>query len=355
MTRLKKRISIVLCLAILFSVIMIPETIHAEETPIVSVRPGDIPTVSEEPVQTPDVLTEDEKTAADIFSSNKIAKVKINNSIEKAVKLTWKKQSDSAGYKVFRSSKKKSGYKLIGTTKKTSFTDKKAKKRKTYYYKIKAYMNIREHLIEGKESSTKSLYVFPKKPKTVIAGECFVEGMKMVKNQFPKNINLVAKIGVNTYSMMHSNYFVYNGQSITGLERIAYYYPDRVYFLIGANESAWAKPSFTISNFKKMYKMLKKINKHVQIVLIKIAPFGWHSSQHIPSVSARATFNKAYADFAGKYKNIYYCNATDVLDDGTSHLNKRYDDGDGCHWNTTGTIQVIKRLKKWSKAKFKSL
>jgi 3D (Asp-Asp-Asp) domain-containing protein len=55
------------------------------------------------------------------------------------IKLTWKKVSDSEGYVIYRSTKaNKKGEKIYSTSKssKKSYTDKKAKVKKTYYYSI---------------------------------------------------------------------------------------------------------------------------------------------------------------------------------------------------------------------------
>lgn len=58
------------------------------------------------------------------------------------VKLTWKKSSKADGYIIYRATKKNGKYKqikMIKSWKKNSFTDKKVKFKKTYYYKIRAY------------------------------------------------------------------------------------------------------------------------------------------------------------------------------------------------------------------------
>ena len=65
-----------------------------------------------------------------------VKSLKAKNSAKGKVKLTWKKVSGVKTYTIYRSTSKNGTYKKIGTTKKLSFTDKKAKKGKTYYYRI---------------------------------------------------------------------------------------------------------------------------------------------------------------------------------------------------------------------------
>lgn len=72
-----------------------------------------------------------------------------------AVKLRWKKLSQVDGYQIFRSEKKNGTYKRIKTVKTASFTDKKAKKGKTYYYKVRAYKKVQGKNITGNASGVK--------------------------------------------------------------------------------------------------------------------------------------------------------------------------------------------------------
>ena len=63
----------------------------------------------------------------------------------RSAKLTWKKVTGATGYTVYRSTKMKSGFKKIATLKKGStvkYINKKLRKGKTYYYKIKAYRTV---------------------------------------------------------------------------------------------------------------------------------------------------------------------------------------------------------------------
>lgn len=56
--------------------------------------------------------------------------------------LTWKKNKKATGYEIYMSTKKASGYKKITTVKnwkKITYTKKKLKKNKKYYFKVRAY------------------------------------------------------------------------------------------------------------------------------------------------------------------------------------------------------------------------
>ena len=64
--------------------------------------------------------------------------VKAVQTAAKKVKVTWNKVSGAAGYNVYRSTKKFGTYSKVGTASKASFTDKKIKAGKTYYYKVAA-------------------------------------------------------------------------------------------------------------------------------------------------------------------------------------------------------------------------
>lgn len=62
--------------------------------------------------------------------------VKVSNA-SSGVKISWKKTSKAGKYKVYRSTSKNKGYKVVATTSKLTYTDKKAKAGKTYYYTVK--------------------------------------------------------------------------------------------------------------------------------------------------------------------------------------------------------------------------
>ncbi len=69
------------------------------------------------------------------------------------VTVKWKKVSGVSRYAVYKAVKKNGTYHKLGTTKKLSFADKKVKKGKTYYYKVKAYKISAGKKIYGNSSS----------------------------------------------------------------------------------------------------------------------------------------------------------------------------------------------------------
>lgn len=86
--------------------------------------------------------------ASDVVSAKTVlakpAGVKAKAGVKKAT-VSWKKTAGATGYKVYRSTKKSSGYKLVKTVKSsktTSFRNTKLAKKKTYYYKVKAYRTV---------------------------------------------------------------------------------------------------------------------------------------------------------------------------------------------------------------------
>jgi len=109
----------------------------------------------------------------------RIAKAKAAKAIVKVkalkkhkAKITWKKvtlsyivngkkyTSGTTGYKVYRATKKSSKYKLIKTVKKAKtlkYTDRKLKKGKKYFYKVRTYTKIDGKIYLGKWSAAKKI------------------------------------------------------------------------------------------------------------------------------------------------------------------------------------------------------
>lgn len=57
---------------------------------------------------------------------------------KRKVTITYKAASGAKKYEIYRSTKKSSGYKKVATTTKTKYVDKKVKKGKKYYYKVRS-------------------------------------------------------------------------------------------------------------------------------------------------------------------------------------------------------------------------
>ena len=98
------------------------------------------------------------KKAVDTAKAQKVkgltVKVKKNK-----VTVKWKKNAKVTGYEVFRSLKKKSGYKKIATVKKNAtvkYVNKKLKKGKKYFYKVRTFTKINGKTYYGKYSAVKA-------------------------------------------------------------------------------------------------------------------------------------------------------------------------------------------------------
>lgn len=92
-----------------------------------------------------------DKVNAEVAKVSKVKAVSAKAG-KKKVTVKWKKASGATGYVIFRSLKKKSGYTEIKTIKKAKtvkFVDKKVKKGKKYFYKIRAYKNYNGNQLFG--------------------------------------------------------------------------------------------------------------------------------------------------------------------------------------------------------------
>jgi|GEM_PF-4806869 len=78
---------------------------------------------------------------APVMTKHDSPKVSVSKG-KKAPKISWKKVTGAQKYHVYKATKKNGNYKKVGTVGKTTFTDKKAKKGKKYFYKVKAYTSF---------------------------------------------------------------------------------------------------------------------------------------------------------------------------------------------------------------------
>lgn len=88
--------------------------------------------------------------------------LKVKNSAKKAAKISFKKINGANGYVIYRATKKNGKYKAVSKLKKgtaVTYTNKKLKKKKTYYYKVRAYKTIGKKTIYGAYSKTVSVKI----------------------------------------------------------------------------------------------------------------------------------------------------------------------------------------------------
>ena len=79
---------------------------------------------------------------------------------KKKATLTWKKVKGAAGYQVYRSMRKNGKYVCVKKNLKAAkYTDKKLKKGKTYYYKVRAYKKVNGKTITGAYSAIRKVKV----------------------------------------------------------------------------------------------------------------------------------------------------------------------------------------------------
>ena len=91
-----------------------------------------------------------------------VSGVKVKNSSKKTVTVSWKKVKGATGYVVYRSTKKNGTYKAIKTITKgstTKYKNKKLKKKKTYYYKVRAVKKSGNKKIYSAYSKTVSVKI----------------------------------------------------------------------------------------------------------------------------------------------------------------------------------------------------
>lgn len=79
---------------------------------------------------------------------------RVKNTTGKKVSIKWKKITGAKGYEVFRSTSKKKGFKKRKVCTKAACTDKLSKKR-TYYYKVRAYTIIKKKKVYSSFSTVK--------------------------------------------------------------------------------------------------------------------------------------------------------------------------------------------------------
>lgn len=162
-------------------------------------------------------LGPDSNVISQVFVSTPKISVKSYN--DKAT-IKWDKVSSASGYVIYRATSKGGEYEKIKTIKKgktTSYTDKKIKSKKVYYYKVKAYQtrsgkkyysaysSTKEKARYAQIEITKTTYISSKKSNTLkwkkVSG---VTGYKIYratsKNGKYKHIKTISKNSIITYT-----------------------------------------------------------------------------------------------------------------------------------------------------------
>ncbi|MGI6721131.1 MAG: fibronectin type III domain-containing protein [Anaerovoracaceae bacterium] len=80
-------------------------------------------------------------------------RIKARRYSKRAIKVSWKKVPGARGYKVYRTTKKHGRFKKVATVRKTAFINKKLKKGKRYYYKVRAYRMAGKKTVYSKYSN----------------------------------------------------------------------------------------------------------------------------------------------------------------------------------------------------------
>ena len=94
-----------------------------------------------------------------ITAPGKVKKLTAQNKNKKSVTLTWKKVSGAKGYQIQYAFNKKFAKKKSKLTTKTKFTIKKLKKKKTYYFRVRAYKLSGQKKVYGKWSGVKKVKI----------------------------------------------------------------------------------------------------------------------------------------------------------------------------------------------------
>ena len=93
---------------------------------------------------------------------SKVTKLKVKNKKKRKAVITWKKVKNASGYQVYRATKKNGKFKKIKTVKGNGvvkYTNKKLKKNKKYYYKVRAYRTVKGKTVYGAFSVKKSVSI----------------------------------------------------------------------------------------------------------------------------------------------------------------------------------------------------
>lgn len=271
-----------------------------------------------------------------------ITNFKITKHLEGDVVMKWDKVKGASSYEILRNGEKAKFGKVFDS-KTNEFTDKTAKGGKDYTYKVVAIAKDGDDIYKSKASQEEKAYIKPKNPKTVICGECYVEDFRnYAKDILPKNTKYIYKIGIGTDRMLSDSCFQYQGSAVTLIERVAYEKPDRVFFVIGMNETENKNPDHMVDNMKKAIKVLQKVNPHVECIICSLAPVAKDGMEGYGDNSEIVRYNAALKKYAQSTDNVYYLDYRSALEDENGKLKEEADPGDGAHWEVSAVKDVAK-------------
>lgn len=258
--------------------------------------------------------------------------------------ISWNNVKNTTNYVVYRSVYKDKGYKELArvASDKKSYTDKSAKVHKTYYYRVKSMRKYKGSELFGKVSDTVSV----KAKKTVFVGDSIMEGVQYYKG-IP-GASYVVKIGMGTYTFYERNYFKANGTTVTGVEKVISMKPDRIFIMLGMNETAYKSNAGIIEYYEYALEDFQDELKGVEIVILPVSPTKANSGKSIPKKKRILSFNKAIKAMAKEYKCKYY-DYTAPFKDANGNLLNKYDGGDGCHWNPSACKVFKNEMLKYAK------
>ena len=88
--------------------------------------------------------------------------MKAKNTAKKTATVSWKKVKGASGYVVYRATKKNGKYKSVKKISKGStvkYVNKKLTKKKTYYYKVRAFKKSGKKVVYGAYSNKVSVKI----------------------------------------------------------------------------------------------------------------------------------------------------------------------------------------------------
>ena len=151
-------------------------------TPTVTVTPTVTPKNTETPIISPVTTVPPLPTGAVDNKIQKVQNVKAKVAKAKSVKLFWKPIREADGYEIYRSTKKSRGFKKIATVawNKDNFTDQKAKRNQTYYYKVRAYASEGNSCVYGPYSACRKQMVRRKAPSFTLKKKKTPQGISYI-------------------------------------------------------------------------------------------------------------------------------------------------------------------------------